>query len=280
MISDKLLKNQRKHQRRILFDEWDDNAPFQWNGNIESVIYTLFEVAGYEDKEPIWEESIRSELTFNHDNKVVECVRYNDGKQCSRCLNDYNQAGLLVLSNVFDKYSRLIHEIKYDYNDDNNVITCTSDSYDHHNKFVYIYDSFGNLVQQLTYDNGKLYKGTTYLYNEYGNVISSAELFPNGQLGVIMSYIYDKVGNIRTEMYDYEEKDYTRFKYDSEGKIIETIRDGFKPKLFSIVSHHKTSAVWIEEFKYDDQGNVISMIAKNGDRLISRSEWVIRYRKR
>ena len=29
MISDKLLKNQRKHQRRILFDEWDDNAPFQ-----------------------------------------------------------------------------------------------------------------------------------------------------------------------------------------------------------------------------------------------------------
>lgn len=280
MNSEKLLENQRKHQRRIIFEECDDYAPFQWNGDIESVIYTLFEVAGYEDKEPIWEESIRSELTFNHDNQVVECVRYNDGKQCSRCLNGYNQAGLLVFSNVFDKSSRLIHEIKYEYNDDNNVIICTSDSYDHHNKFVYIYDSFGNLVQQLTYDNGILYKGITYLYNEYGNIISSAELFPNGHLGVIMSYLYDKVGNIRTEMFDYEEKNYTRFKYDSEGKIIETIRDGFKPKLFSIVSHHKTSAVWIEEFKYDDQGNVISMIAKNGDRLISRSEWVIKYRKR
>lgn len=280
MNSEKLLENQRKHQRRIIFEECDDYAPFQWNGDIESVIYTLFEVAGYEDKEPIWEESIRSELTFNHDNQVVECVRYNDGKQCSRCLNGYNQAGLLVSSNVFDKSSRLIHEIKYEYNDDNNVIICTSDSYDHHNKFVYIYDSFGNLVQQLTYDNGIPYKGITYLYNEYGNIISSAELFPNGHLGVIMSYLYDKVGNIRTEMFDYEEKNYTRFKYDSEGKIIETIRDGFKPKLFSIVSHHKTSAVWIEEFKYDDQGNVISMIAKNGDRLISRSEWVIKYRKR
>lgn len=139
MNSEKLLENQRKHQRRIIFEECDDYAPFQWNGDIESVIYTLFEVAGYEDKEPIWEESIRSELTFNHDNQVVECVRYNDGKQCSRCLNGYNQAGLLVFSNVFDKSSRLIHEIKYEYNDDNNVIICTSDSYDHHNKFVYIY---------------------------------------------------------------------------------------------------------------------------------------------
>lgn len=279
MISDKLLENQRKHQRRILFDEWDDNAPFQWNGNIESVIYTLFEAIDHKDNESDWEESIRSELIFNENNKVVECIRYNCGKLCSRCLNDYNLAGLLVASNVFDKSGRLIHEIKYKYNDDNNIIVCTSDSYDHHNKFVYIYDSSGNLVQQLTYDNGKLHKGTTYLYNENGDIISSAELFPNGQLGVIMSYTYDKIGNIRTSMFDYEEKDYTRFKYDSEGKVIETIRDGFKSKLFSIVSHHKTSAIWIEEFKYDDNGNVISTIAKNGDRVISRSEWIIKYRK-
>lgn len=41
----------------------------------------------------------------------------------------------------------------------------------------------------------------------------------------------------------------------------------------------KEAAVWIEEFKYDDNGNVISMIAKNGDRIISRSEWKIKYRK-
>lgn len=64
MISEKLLENQRKHQRRILFDEWDDNAPFQWNGNIESVIYTLFEAIDHKDNEPDWEESIRSELIF------------------------------------------------------------------------------------------------------------------------------------------------------------------------------------------------------------------------
>lgn len=39
MNREKLLENQRKHQRRIIFDEWGDNAPFQWNGNVENVIY-------------------------------------------------------------------------------------------------------------------------------------------------------------------------------------------------------------------------------------------------
>lgn len=279
MISDKLLENQRKHQRRILFDEWDDNAPFQWNGNIESVIYTLFEVAGYEDKEPIWEESIRSELTFNHDNKVVECVRYNDGKQCSRCLNDYYPNGMLVSSKLFDKSNRLIQVCGWKYDQDGNMIELTSDSQDRHNKFVFIYDSQRSLVQKLSYCNGKIDKGITYLYNEFGYVASSIELYSDGRQGVTMAYKYDKNGNVLTSMIRDRSGHYTRYKYDIDGKIIETIEDGFKPKLFSLVSHHKTSAVWIEEFKYDDNGNVISMIAKNGDRIISRSEWKIKYRK-
>ena len=279
MDSEKLLDNQRKHQRRIIFDEWDDNAPFQWNGDIESVIYTLFENVSYENKEPIWKESIRSELTFNHDNKVVECVRYNDGKQCSRCFNEYNPIGLLVRSKLYDQSNRLIQECSSKYNSENNIMELTSESHDHHNKFVFIYDTQGKLVQKLSYSNGKAGKAITYLYNELGYVSSSIELYADGSQGVTMAYTYDNDGNVRTSMIRERNGHYTRYKYDSGGKIIETIQDGFKPKLFSIVSHHKTSAVWIEEFKYDDQGNVISMIAKNGDRLISRSEWVIKYRK-
>lgn len=279
MISDKLLENQRKHQRRILFDEWDDNAPFQWNGNIESVIYTLFEAIDHKDNEPDWEESIRSELIFNENNKVVECIRYNCGKLCSRCLNEYNSIGMSVSSKLFDKSNRLIQVCGWKYDQDGNMIELTSDSQDHHNKFVFIYDSQRSLVQKLSYCNGKIDKGITYLYNELGYVTSSIELYSDGRQGITMAYKYDKNGNVLTSMIRDRSGHYTRYKYDIDGRIIETVEDGFKPKSFSIVSHYKTSAVWIEEFKYDDNGNVISMIAKNGDRIISHSEWKIKYRK-
>lgn len=168
MISEKVLENQRKHQRRIIFDEWDDNTPFQWNGNIESVIYTLFEVTGHKDNEPDCEESIRSELIFNENNKVVECIRYNCGNLCSRCLNEYNPIGMLVSSKLFDKSSRLIQVCRWRYNQDGDMIELTSDSQDRHNKFVYIYDSQRYLVQKLSYCNGKIDKGIIYLYNELG----------------------------------------------------------------------------------------------------------------
>lgn len=40
MKTEKLLENQRKRQYQIMFDSiYNDENPFEWNGNIDSIIY-------------------------------------------------------------------------------------------------------------------------------------------------------------------------------------------------------------------------------------------------
>lgn len=47
MKTEKLLENQRKRQYQIMFGDsmYNDENPFEWNGNIDSIIYQKFYVA-------------------------------------------------------------------------------------------------------------------------------------------------------------------------------------------------------------------------------------------
>ena len=38
--------------------------------------------------------------------------------------------------------------------------------------------------------------------------------------------------------------------------------------------------IWDEEFAYDEKGNVISLIEREGCEIVYRHEWIIKYKER
>lgn len=272
---EKRLENQNKHQHRIIFNECDDDTPFQWHGDIESVVYRKYELAGYDGIKAVWKESIRSELRFNESCKIVECVRYREGKQRSIRVQEYNNSGELIVSHVFDESGSPVSESKYKYSSNGNLIELSFDTPDRKNRYEYIYDTNGRLVQRISYKDGNLNKTISYLYDENGRIVTSVELYPDGDIELIMSYSYFKNGNIKSSMYRfYDERSLTHFKYDSKGKIIRT--DEF---MYSIgIQDNNPSSTFVEEWEYDDNGNVICLTERNEEQIISYSEWNIKYR--
>lgn len=274
--AEKRLENQNKHQRRIIFNECDDDTPFQWHGDIESIVYRKYELAGYDGIKAIWKESIRSELRFNKNCKIVECVRYREGKQRSRRLQEYNNSGELIFTQVFDESGSSVLESKYKYSSNGTLIELSVDTPDRKNRYEYIYDTNGRLVQIISYKDGKLNKATSYLYDENGRIVTSVELYPDGDIELIMSYSYFKNGNIKSSMYrNYDERSLTRFKYDSKGKIIRT-----SEFMYSVgIQDNNPSSIFVEEWEYDDKGNVIGLLESTDDQVISYSKWDIKYRE-
>lgn len=272
---EKRLENQNKHQHRIIFDLCDDDTPFQWSGDIESVVYRKYELAGYDGIKAIWKESIRSELRFDENNNVVECVRYRDGKQCSKRHSVYSDSGKLSVSQIFDESGSMISESRYKYTSSGNLIELVVDSPDRQNKFVYIYDIHGRLVQKISYKDGNSSKGTSYLYDVNGSITAFAELYPNGEIGLTMSYSYYKNGNLKSSMYNYyDERTLTHYKHDCEGKIIKT-----EELLDSVGTQHNTPTKLVEEWEYDDKDNVTNLTVSNGEQILYYCEWDIMYRK-
>lgn len=274
--AEKRLENQNKHQHRIIFNECDDDTPFQWHGDIESVVYRKYELAGYDGIKAIWKESIRSELRFNENCKIEECVRYREGKQRSRRIQEYSNSGDLIVSQVFDESGSPVSESKYKYSSNGLLIELSVDTPDRINKYEYIYDTNGRLVQRISYKDGSLNKATSYLYDENGRIVTSVELYPDGEIELIMSYSYFKNGNIKSSMYRfYDERSLTHFKYDSKGKIIKT--EEFK---YSVsMQDNNPSSTFVEEWEYDDKGNVIRLLESTEDGIISHhSKWDIKYR--
>lgn len=272
---EKRLENQNKHQRRIIFNKCDDDTPFQWNGNIKSVVYRKYELAGYDGIKAIWKESVRSELRFNENCNIVECVRYREGKQCSKRLQEHSNSGELIVSRVFDETGSQVSESKYRYLANGNLIELSVDTPDRQNKYVYIYDTQGRLVQKVSYKDEVLYKGTSYLYDEIGRIATYAELYPDGGIGLIMSYTYFKNGNLKSSLYNYyDERTFTHYKYDSEGRTIKT-----EALMYSVGTQHNTSTKLVEEWEYDEKGNVIGLTVSNGEQILYYCEWNIKYRE-
>ena len=105
-------------------------------------------------------------------------------------------------------------------------------------------------MQKVSYKDGKINKGISYLYDENGNIKSSLTKQD-------------------------EERVITEYGYDSDGKIIRSVDLVF----WVGSSRRKKPIAFIEEWEYDDYGNVFKLINRTGDQITSFSEWEIKYRK-
>ena len=273
--AENILENQNKHQRRIIFDEWDDHSPFQWIGDIESVIYRKYESARGKSIKGKWQESIRCELKFNESGKMTECERYFKGNKCSKQYFEYGKSGELNVSLVFDALGNNVMETGYNY-EGGVLMGYTVDTPERTNRYIYTYDAQGKLAQKVSYNDGKINKGISYLYDEKGRILTFTEIYPKGEIGLIMSYQYDENGNIKSSLTKQdEERVITEYGYDSEGKIIRSVDLVF----WVGSSRRKKPIAFIEEWEYDDYGNVFKLINRTGDQITSFSEWEIQYRK-
>lgn len=177
---------------------------------------------------------------------------------------------------MFDESERMISESKYKYSSNGLLNELCFDAPDRKNRYAYIYDTNGRLVQRISYTDDDLTKATSYIYDEKGRIVTSVELYPDGDIELIMSYLYFKNGNIKSSMYRfYDERSLTHFKYDSKGKIINT-----EEFMYSVgIEDNNAPSTIVEEWEYDDKENVVQLRESTEGRIISYSKWDIKYRE-
>lgn len=285
MKTEKLLENQRKRQYQIMFEYiYDDENPFEWNGNIDSIIYRKFYVAGEDENGILWEELCRREMEFNAQGEASQIVKYHEDELFSKCLKEYDNEGKLITEKSYDAQGINKYEIKFKYNQwgdliEKVILHAQVPSF----RLLYTYDRQGRLIQRYEHNiSGKYKHWTTYLYNEDGNIAMRAKFSPNGLLNETKKYFYDKNGNndstISTNFSESFES-FTCYEYDAEGNIIKSIS-----KSHSLESEssdkcdNEISLAWYQEFEYDTKGNVINSIEREGSEIVYRHEWTIKYK--
>lgn len=90
-----------------------------------------------------------------------------------------------------------------------------------HKKYIYTYDSSGNLIELATYDDDGLLEGKTIVrYDANGNGIEESQFDSSGYAKSRRFFKYDTNGNIIEELDAYSAPNY-KYKYDSWGNRIE-----------------------------------------------------------
>lgn len=285
MKTEKLLENQRKRQYQIMFDSiYNDENPFEWNGNIDSIIYRKFYMAGEDENGILWEELHRSEMEFNAQGEASQIVEYHKDELLSKSLKEYDNEGKLITEKYYDAQGINKYEKKFKYNQWGDLIEkVILHAQVPSHRYLYTYDRQGRLIQR--YEHNICWKSknwTTYLYNEDGNIAMRAKISPNGLLGETEKYFYDKNGNNDSTISTYFSESFesfTCYEYDAEGKIIKSItNDHSLESESSDKCDNKISPVWYQEFEYDTKGNVINSIEREGSEIVYRHEWTIKYK--
>lgn len=284
MRSKTLLENQRKRQHQIMFGYsiYNDENPFGWDGNIDSIVYRKFYASEKDENGILWEELCCSEMEFNTQGNVSQITEYRKDELFSRCLREYDDEGNLIIEKSYNAQGENGTEIKYKYNRWGDLIEkVILHAQEPSIKYLYTYDRQGKLIQTLEHNiSGKYKYWTTYLYNEDGNIVMRAEMFPNGLLGEIDTYSYDKNGNNESKILRESFESFICYEYDNEGKVIKSIEKSHSLESESTDKcDNEISQAWYEEFEYDAKGNVISSIEREGSEIFYRHEWIIKYRK-
>ena len=281
MKTEKLLENQRRRQRQIMFDYsiYNEENQFDWNGEIDRITYRRLYAEDKNDNGIVWEERVRTEIEFNTEGKVFQVVAYRKDELSSKCLKEYDNEGRLIADKSIDAQEGNQTDIRFKYDQWGNLIekvilyanVPTS-------KYLYTYDHQGRLIQ--TQKHGKYKYWTTYLYNEDGNIAMRADIYPDGSFGIIKTYSYDKNGNIEHSLFKESFESFTYYEYDLDGKVTKKVTESHGIETDSEESSNESTQIWYEEFEHDEKGNIISLIEREGSEIVHRHEWIIKYKER
>lgn len=280
MESEKLLKNQCKRQQQIMFGYhmYNDENPFGWNGEIDSIVYRKFYAEGKESNGILWEELCCSEMEFNAQGKVPKIVEYRKKELFYKHLKEYDDEGRLIIERSYNAQGENTTNTRFKYDKWGDLIEeVILHAQVPTTRYLYTYDRQGRLIQ--IYELNKFDHWVTYLYNEYDNIAMRVDIFPNGSLGEIETYSYDKKGNNESTIFRESFESFTCYEYNAEGKIIKTTSKSHGLESDADGSNNDISQAWYKEFEYDNNGNVIAATEREGSDIVYRHEWIIKYRK-
>ena len=164
-------------------------------------------------------------------------------------------------------------QIKYEYDSDGNQIRVLLGYGDRF--WTYKYDDSGNLIEQVSYENGVIISHEKYEYDEDGRRIKSLACF--GESSKMVSiYQYNYYGNMTMETtYSYYgemvNKTGSLYEYDRDGDLIrrtftnEDIFNGAEEYMYDasgnlineILYDEEGNALWFNGYDYDENGNMI-----------------------
>ena len=164
-------------------------------------------------------------------------------------------------------------QIKYEYDSDGNQIRVLLG---HEDRFwTYKYDDSGNLIEEVSYENGVIISHVNYEYNEDGHKIKSLACFGERSKKASV-YQYNYYGNLIMETtYTYYgemvNKASCQYEYDKDGNLIrrtfsnEDILNGSEEYMYDVsgnlineVSYDEEgNALWFNGYDYDKNGNMI-----------------------
>ncbi|MCH5269447.1 MAG: hypothetical protein J1E83_01735 [Lachnospiraceae bacterium] len=178
-------------------------------------------------------------------------------------------SSLLVTETYYDGEGAVTSQdqIKYEYDADGNQIRVLS--YDEVGTYYeYKYDDSGNLSEEVSYENGVMFRHVKYEYDEDGHRIKSQIIYNDDRFKMLTVYEYHYYGNlIRKTTYYYSGRKISKisdeYEYDWGSNLMirkafcrEDILDG------------------TEEYAYDSSGNLIKEESYDAE---GNAFWFIRY---
>lgn len=213
------------------------------------------------------------DIKFNEAGLISEVTQYWGGKFHQKTIKEYDKAGKLITEYVEVPDRSYIEHSKYD--SDGLLIEKTKPSC----KQIYRYDKQGKLIQLFKHIKALDNFCIDFLYNEEGYIVKHIKKYSNNLFGEIVTYSYDKKGNIDHSIFNEDGNDiFIHFEYDQDGEITKTVEVSSHIKSDSEEPQIEIPMVWYEDFEYDENGNIIASITRNGNRIDSRKEWKIKYR--
>lgn len=164
------------------------------------------------------------ENQYNDAGEVAEYIRYEDGKEVSRTLYQYDADGNEIEAVVYvDGVEEQITTSKYD--DRGNLIEKTKSEYGVvTDRMVYHFNADGNLMEEHVsiYENGVETNQSVYQYNEKGNM-TSCIIYNDGQeiYRSLTDYEYDAQGRMLASYDNGNDTPSVKYSYDEYGNLTE-----------------------------------------------------------
>ncbi|MFH2095238.1 MAG: hypothetical protein ABIJ16_06020 [Bacteroidota bacterium] len=203
--------------------------------SVEYDSYYCFNQAGYVVESKIYNITDNTIYTnqykYNADNqRMVRIKTGSDEGKSAKWTYSYNARGKLLSQNYYSPQDKLICKETYTYDDQEVLLrmdkkfmnglghsyyTYITNSlgyvkeksqYDNNNKleykYLYSYDSKGNLLAESSFMEGKEFVSKTeYKYNEAALLLSKTDYYGDGSVMSSIIYGYDQEGNLVSQIY-------------------------------------------------------------------------------
>jgi hypothetical protein len=223
-------------------------------------------------------EEVKEEVVEIQEEPIIAKETYYDREGAIKEIIHYNEHGDIIKT---EKPSGSAYTYEYEYDDYGKKISgieYNDNELDHRMK--YEYDNQGNMIKYTLYShNGSISYIKEYEYDEQNNLIKFVYCDEDGTIEQKEEYQYDNKGNqIEQKIYENKDEisDVKKYEYDERGNVIKYIdcsADGFvrgteeyeyneNGKLAKSMEFDSDSNLFSwDEYEYDEHGNVIRNIS-------------------